>query len=185
MSLFYKTVIFIVLSVGLVLLFRASLFNARSHGFYRFFAFESILILVLLNLDYWFYSPSSFRQIISWVLLISCLFPLLTGALSLQRMGKPGNARSDLSLIGIEKTTKLVTKGIYQYIRHPIYSSLLLGSWGVFLKHLSWVGFGLALVTTILITVTAKIEEAENIGYFGSAYRDYMKNTKMFIPYLF
>ena len=47
-----------------------SLRGKRYHGIFRFFAFESILILVLLNYPVWFKDPFSLHQIISWVLLI-------------------------------------------------------------------------------------------------------------------
>ncbi|NIQ77767.1 MAG: isoprenylcysteine carboxylmethyltransferase family protein, partial [Anaerolineae bacterium] len=67
---------------------------------------------------------------------------------------------------------------------HPLYSSLLLLTWGVFLKNPSWAGCGLALGATAFLLATAKVEEAENVRYFGAAYRTYMRQTKMFIPFL-
>ena len=65
---------FIVASLGIAWLSRASLRNFRSHGFYRFFALEAILLLVWLNGEFWFYVPFSVHQIISWVLLGISLF---------------------------------------------------------------------------------------------------------------
>ena len=35
------------------------------------------------------------------------------------------------------------------------------------------------------LLVTAKVEEEENTRYFGIAYRRYMRQTKMFVPFLF
>jgi hypothetical protein len=43
-------IVFLVFSAGIVLLSWRSLRDRRSHGFYRFFAFEAILALILLNL---------------------------------------------------------------------------------------------------------------------------------------
>jgi protein-S-isoprenylcysteine O-methyltransferase Ste14 len=43
----------------------------------------------------------------------------------------------------------------------------------------------LALSATVFLVLTAKTEEVECIDYFGSAYRDYMKETRMFVPFLF
>lgn len=180
-----KIILFLVASAGLVWLSWLSLRNNRSHGFYRFFAFEVIVILILLNIDYWFYEPFSPHQIISWLLLIISLFLVIHGFQLLHKVGKPDSKRKDSSLIGIEKTTELVTVGAYRYIRHPIYSSGLFGIWGVFFKHPSWLGFFLAAITTFFLTITAKIEEAENISFFGDAYKSYMKKTKMFIPFIF
>ena len=43
----------------------------RSHGFYRFFAWEAILGLFLLNVDFWFRDPFAWYQIIAWTLLFA------------------------------------------------------------------------------------------------------------------
>jgi len=185
MTFQFKIIVFIVVSIGLAWVSRSSLCDFRSHGFYRFFAWESLLALILLNLDYWFYEPFSPHQILSWLLLIVSLFLVIHGFLLLRWVGKPDSKRNDASLVGIEKTTELVTVGAYRYIRHPLYSSFLYGSWGVFLKHPSWAGAFLAVITTFFATMTAKIEEAENVHFFGAAYQSYMKQTKMFIPFFF
>lgn len=103
----------------------------------------------------------------------------------MRRAGKQDVERNDALLMGIEKSTELVTAGAYCYIRHPMYSSFLFGAWGVFLKHYSWLSFILAGVTTFFAIMTAKSEETENIQYFGDAYKNYMKQTKMFIPFFF
>ena len=185
MTFQFKVVVFIVASVGIAWVSRSSLRNFRSHGFCRFFAWEAIVVLILLNLDYWFYKPFSIHQIVSWLLLITSLFLAIHGVQLLLMIGKPDSQRSDPSLIGIEKTTELVTLGAYRYIRHPLYSSLLFLTWGAFFKHPSWVSISLAVIITFFLTMTAKIEEAENIRFFGPAYQSYIKQTKMFIPLLF
>ena len=185
MTFQFKVIVFIVASAGIAWLSRSCLRDFRSHGFYRFFAWETILVLILINLDFWFYNPFSIYQLISWSLLIVCSYLVIHGALLLRKVGKPDPNRSDPSLIGIEKTTELVTTGVYRYIRHPLYSSLLFLTWGVFFKQPSWIGISLALITTFFLTMTAKIEEAENISFFGAAYQSYMKQTKMFIPFFF
>lgn len=180
-----KVITFIVASVGLAWISRATLSNVRSHGFYRFFAWEAIVGLVLLNLDYWFDAPFSIHQLMSWLLLIISLPLVINGVQLLRKVGKPDRERSDPALIDFERTTELVTTGVYRYIRHPLYSSLLFLAWGVFFKRPSWGGFCLAVMATLFLTVTAKVDEAENKRYFGAAYHSYMKRTKMFIPFLF
>lgn len=180
-----KIVVFLLVSAVAVWASRATFRNVRSHGFYRYFAWESILGLLLFNLDHWFDEPFSFRQLISWTLLVISGFSVIQGTLILRRMGKPSRERQDPLLYDLEKTTRLVTTGIYRYIRHPIYGSLLFLSWGVYLKNPSLVSTGLAIAATGFLVATAKVEEAENIRYFGAAYQDYIKSTKMFIPYLF
>ena len=185
MSLQIKIIIFIFASIGFVWLSWSSLRNLRSHGFYRFFAFETMAALILFNIDYWFYEPFSIRQIISWILLIISIFLVIHGSLLLHKIGKPDSKRNEPTLLGIEKTTHLVTVGAYRYIRHPIYSSGAYGVWGVFFKNPSWNTFILVMISILFLTMTAKMEEAENIHFFGSVYQDYIKQTKMFIPFLF
>jgi protein-S-isoprenylcysteine O-methyltransferase Ste14 len=180
-----KIAAFLVATVGLAYLSRASLRNARSHGFYRFFAWEAILALILLNVDAWFREPWSWHQIISWCLLLVSLYMVIHGVQLLRKIGKPDEGRDEAELVGFERTTKLVTVGAYRYIRHPLYSSLLFLTWGAFFKVPSWVGGLLALSATLLLVVTARIEEGENARFFGPAYEAYRKRTKMFIPFLF
>jgi protein-S-isoprenylcysteine O-methyltransferase Ste14 len=83
-----------------------------------------------------------------------------------------------------ENTVNLVTGGIYRYIRHPMYSSLMLLAWGAFFKHFSWPGLAVVAVTTMFLVVAGYIEEQENLAFFGPAYLDYRKTTKMFLPFL-
>ena len=70
-------------------------------------------------------------------------------------------------------------------IRHPLYSSLLILAWGVFFKDPSWLGGLLALAATLALIATAKADEAECTRFFGFAYQDYMRQTRMFVPFLF
>ncbi len=184
-----RLAVFIAMSAGLAYVSRASLKDPRSHGFYRFFAWECILVLFLLNFesfDQWFHDPFSLRQLISWFLLVASLVPAVSGVHLLRTLGKPeADVRPEGHLLGIEKTTQLVTTGVFRYIRHPLYSSLLLLGWGVFFKNPSWAGICLTLGATAFLVATARVEEAENLLYFGPAYREYMRRTKMFVPYLF
>ncbi len=184
-----KLSIFVAFSAGLIYVSRASLKAPRSHGFYRFFAWEFILGLFLLNFEnfeQWFRDPLSIRQFVSWFLLLASLVPFSLGLYQLRTLGRPDTQRrGDVPLIGIEKTTQLVTTGIFKYIRHPLYSSLFLLTWGVFFKDPSWTSGCLALGATAFLLATVKVEEEENIRYFGPAYQEYMQETKMLIPFLF
>lgn len=181
-----KAILFVVASAGIVYISRASLRNPRSHGFYRFLAWEAILALILLNVECWFRDPFSLHQVISWIFLIASAFLVLHAVHLLRMIGKPNAQRSDNEAsIGFEKTTQLVSVGAYKYIRHPMYSSLLFLTWGVLFKDLSWLSGFFALAATVFLVATAKAEEKENIRFFGTSYQTYIKQTKMFIPFLF
>lgn len=176
---------FLLGSIILVAISWKSLQHPDSHGFYRFFAWEAILGLVIINLHQWFSHWLAWYQIISWVLLFGCLIPLIFGVQSLRIKGKPNKEeRPEAQLLAFERTTKLVTSGIYKFIRHPLYSSLFLLAWGIFFKAPSQTGITLALLATLFLHATTKADEAECVQTFGIVYQEYMKRTKMFIPYV-
>jgi protein-S-isoprenylcysteine O-methyltransferase Ste14 len=180
-----KLIVFFVVTTVILWFSRKALMVQGSHGIYRSLAWESILILILLNLETWFREPFSPRQVISWILLVLSLVLVIQGVRLLKVIGKPDERREDASLVAIEKTTELVTEGVYTYIRHPLYSSLLFLTWGAFFKQPSLASGCMGVVASGFLYMTAKVEEAENITYFGEAYQEYMKRTRMFLPFLF
>lgn len=148
----------------------------RYHGIARFFAFESVFILVILNYKVWFVNPFSPAQLISWILLCLSIYIVITGFLILKRKGKPDS--------NFENTSLLVKSGIYGYIRHPLYLSIFLLGTGIVLKDPASVQILIGTINFIAVYITALIEEKEMISKFGDDYRIYMKETKMFIPYI-
>jgi protein-S-isoprenylcysteine O-methyltransferase Ste14 len=175
---------FIFCSAGLVYISRSSLLLMRGHGFYRFFAWELLLGLFVLNIHNWFDDPFCTCQLISWVLLFISIILVFEGIRFLVKYGSPSKRRKDAGLIGFEKTTMLITSGIYRYIRHPLYSSLFFLAWGIFFKSPSWLDGILSAIASGFLMLTSVAEEYENNRYFGSAYREYMQKTRMLIPFL-
>jgi protein-S-isoprenylcysteine O-methyltransferase Ste14 len=171
---------YIALLSGTVLIILFSWFLSirykRYHGIARFFAFESIFILVLLNLRVWFVKPFSVSQIASWILLLLSIYVVTTGYLLLKRKGKPDS--------NFENTSLLVKSGIYKYIRHPLYLSVFLLGTGVMLKNPATFQLILGIINLVAVYVTAHIEENEMIAKFGDEYRLYKTETKMFIPFI-
>ncbi len=179
-----KVIIFVIIAGILVYFSRASLTNPKSHGFYRFFAWIDIAALIVINSDMWFANPLAINQVISWILLMISIVLVIEGISLLQTIGKPSQSRMDNSLLGMEKTTRLVVVGLYKYIRHPLYSSLLFLGWGVFFKSITIFSTILVILATTGLVLTARKEELENTAYFGDEYQEYMKKTRMFIPYI-
>ncbi len=175
---------FIAGTVVLAYLSRASLRAPKSHGFFRFFAWELMLILLAMSHGRWGNTVSTPDQIASVVMMNISLLLVFSGYLSLFMFGKHDANRDDACLLLIEKTTRLVTRGLYRYIRHPIYSSLLFLDWGLFFKEMSWLSAGISFLASIFLLLASRAEENENIDYFGSQYQKYMASTKLFIPFL-
>ena len=184
--MFVKAVSFILLSLAIAFVSRGALRSPRSHGFVRFFAWEVMLAQFLLVVQDWFKDPFAWHQLVSWDLLLDSLVLLGFGVHALFKRGRASRAeRLDPSLFGFEKTTALVTTGIYRFIRHPLYGALLLLSWGIFFKVPGLAGGALASLATVLLTLTAMADERECVAYFGDEYRQYMRRSKRFVPFLF
>ncbi len=172
-----EIIVFLIGSIGIIWISIPSLRQPGSHGFYRFFAWEFILGAFVLNLHDWFVQPLAWHQIISWILLIASLVPIIYGVILLRTVGKPTDE--------LEATTQLVTNGIYHFIRHPLYASLLYLAWGLFFKSPSLLDGCLAVVATTFLYATARADEKECVLKFGEKYSNYMKKTRMFIPLVF
>jgi len=180
-----RLIFLISVTVYFIYVSRKALFNLKTHGFYRFFIFEACLILVLINVPYWFLNPFLPLQIISWALLVISLYLLYQSISFLRKIGGSKEREQASANYKFENTANLVKVGIYKYIRHPMYGSLLFLSLGAFLKDISVYSIILTATAVLFIILTAKTEEKENINFFGPSYSEYMKATKMFIPYIF
>lgn len=123
-------------------------------------------------------------QLISWALLFISLSLILHSTYLFKSRGGQHQRQDTPENFGFENTTTLVTDGIFKYIRHPMYTSLLLLAWGVFFKQVTVSGFAVVTLSTLFLIITAKIEEKENQKFFSDSYRDYQKNSKMFIPFV-
>ena len=66
-----------------------------------------------------------------------------------------------------------------------MYCSLLLLAWGIAWKQPGVLVMLLAVVSSVLLWLAARVEERESLAYFGDAYRDYMARSRMFVPFIF
>jgi len=177
-------IIFGFLSVPVVIVSWRALLSPGSHGFYRFFSWECILWLLAFNYRFWFEDTFSLHQILSWVLLFLSAYLVIAGVILLKKSGKPNNNRNEKSLYQFEKTSVLIETGIFKYIRHPLYASLIFLTWGIFLKNPNFNLLLVSLISTAFLYLTARCDEKECLNFFCNEYMEYMKRTKMFIPFL-
>jgi protein-S-isoprenylcysteine O-methyltransferase Ste14 len=179
-----RLIAFGLLSLPVIYLSWRTLFTIKSHGFYRFFSWECIIGLFVSNYKYWFINAFSINQIFSWIFLFVAVYLVIAGALLLKKKGKPVKNRDEKELFQFEKASELIDQGIFKYIRHPLYSSLLFLIWGIFLKNTTILLLFVAIFSSVFLYFTAIFDEKECVQFFGNRYTEYMKRTKRFIPFV-
>lgn len=78
----------------------------------------------------------------------------------------------------------LVQTGPYRWIRHPMYTALLLGTLALVLDWPSALRWGLWIVLLIDLIIKLHYEERMLLEHFGG-YRTYMAASKRLIPYVY
>lgn len=85
--------------------------------------------------------------------------------------------------LAIQKDHTLVTNGIYQYIRHPMYASHLLWAVAQILILHNWIaGFSFIIVMVPHYLIRVGNEEKMLVEQFGEEYKGYMKLTGRIFP---
>jgi protein-S-isoprenylcysteine O-methyltransferase Ste14 len=79
--------------------------------------------------------------------------------------------------------TALVTAGPYRWIRHPIYTGLLMGFVGSALTVNPW-WFAVFVLMGAYFFYSARVEERHMVATFPRVYSDYQKKTRMVIPFV-
>jgi protein-S-isoprenylcysteine O-methyltransferase Ste14 len=80
---------------------------------------------------------------------------------------------------------QLITRGIYRFIRHPIYFGVIIICFSVPLYAPSLNGFFVMSILVPLFLIRIRMEEAMLTEEFGEAYRTYMRETKKLIPFTY
>lgn len=90
------------------------------------------------------------------------------------------------SKIVLENEHELVTDGIYQYIRHPLYLGFLLLFFGFSLSFNSFISPFL-IVTGLFFIFRKRMNAEETLlkSLFGKEYTSYVKRTARLIPYMY
>ncbi len=78
---------------------------------------------------------------------------------------------------------ELVTTGPYRYVRHPIYSGIMLAMLGTALAtDLAWLA--LFVIYFVFFLFAARSEERTMLAQFPRQYPEYRRRTKMLIPFV-
>lgn len=106
-----RLALFFAASASILKLSWRALGDWRTHGFYRFFAFELLTALVLWNAPVWFRHPFSVRQLASYLLDATSIALAIEGFRLLHKIGRPSRSAARDPQLGFENTTTLVAVG--------------------------------------------------------------------------
>ncbi|WP_407675131.1 methyltransferase family protein [Pelagerythrobacter marinus] len=82
------------------------------------------------------------------------------------------------------RESRLVTEGLYRFVRHPQYIGLFLALFGEGVVHWPTIfSVGLFPVIVLAYYFLARKEEGEMIRKFGEEYRRYMRRVPMLVPH--
>jgi len=112
--------------------------------------------------------------------LVFIFIGIFTGLLALNKNKLENfNIRPD-----IKDDCTLITNGIYKYIRHPMYTSVLFSMFGVLLLYMNM--YESVIYVVLVLNMLVKMFYEENLWLCKSEeYLLYTKNTKRLIPYIF
>lgn len=79
---------------------------------------------------------------------------------------------------------ELVTSGPYHFVRHPIYSGILVAGVGTAVA-LTWLWFFAVALAGAYFIYAATVEERDMTEQFPDAYPAYKCSTKMLVPFVF
>ena len=80
---------------------------------------------------------------------------------------------------------RLVTDGYYKLIRHPIYLGEIGRALGLSITLSSLYGLVFMIIGLVFLLIRIEIEEKMLIEAFGEEYKEYQRNTKKLIPFLY
>ncbi|MDR1645529.1 MAG: isoprenylcysteine carboxylmethyltransferase family protein [Tannerellaceae bacterium] len=89
-------------------------------------------------------------------------------------------------ILEIRREHTLIIGGPYRYVRHPMYSDMILWMVSFALITANWF-YALTISAGLAIMLTFRIPDEERLmtERFGDRYRAYMKRTKRLIPFIF
>jgi protein-S-isoprenylcysteine O-methyltransferase Ste14 len=86
------------------------------------------------------------------------------------------------SVVQVKQDHELIQSGPYRWVRHPIYTGLLLAFVGTAMAIGEWRGLICVVIVAVSFWFKLKLEERWMRDNFGVAYENYMQRTKALIP---
>jgi protein-S-isoprenylcysteine O-methyltransferase Ste14 len=85
-------------------------------------------------------------------------------------------------VVQVKQDHELIERGPYRYVRHPIYTGLLLAFLGTAVAIGELRGFLAVVIVGVSFWRKLRLEERWMSEQFGTAYADYMRRVKALVP---
>jgi protein-S-isoprenylcysteine O-methyltransferase Ste14 len=148
---------------------------------YLYMQVSSLLVLFYALIDFLDYHFSRMNALEPWIILAGFLIFIGNAILrynAITTLGKYYNPR-----VALYQEHSLVTGGIYQIIRHPMYLSAILNVIAIALVFSSWGALVIMLFTVLpAVIYRINIEEEFLLAHLGKEYQQYMEQSKRMIP---
>jgi protein-S-isoprenylcysteine O-methyltransferase Ste14 len=142
-----------------------------------------VALLIRISINQKYSTGSNFAVVKNDWLIALGFFLFLTG-LSLAIWARLYLGKNWGMPMSLKQDPELVMSGPYRYIRHPIYSGILLATLGSTLSNSAYWLFVFTIMGLYFI-YSAYIEERIMQHQFPNDYPKYKKQTKMLIPFVF
>lgn len=132
-------------------------------------------VLIFSNFERDF-AVTTFATIVATILVVSAFIIFIFSVYSL---------RNSLNVAPQPvKDGQMQSRGIYKYVRHPMYAAVFLITTGIAINSGSYWKFGVAAIVFVFFFIKTKYEEnLLKAKYLG--YEKYMKNTGRYFPIIF
>lgn len=78
----------------------------------------------------------------------------------------------------------IIRKGVFRFVRHPIYLSEIILYLGLLMIHISLAAVCILIITMFFMHYISRYEEKLLLARFGKEYEEYMKEVPMWFPRL-
>lgn len=145
-------------------------------------ALALLALLAVLATGHWLAGsalPFMMPLVLYWVMNAAVIAGLVLGGVAL-RSYHLGAFIGTAQLRGTDDTAAaLSVSGLHRWMRHPLYSAVLLIVWGMARSELD---VATACWVTLYLIIGSRIEEQRLIARYGDAYRRYRSTTPAFLP---
>ena len=136
-----------------------------------------ILVISFGNLKHPIYAVNTPMRIAGIIILLGALIFRVYTATTLNN--------SYSYTLEIREGHQLVTSGLYRYIRHPIYTGVILGAFSIPIYSSSLNGFLVTILVIPLFMYRIGNEEKMLIEEYGEEYEEYQEHTWKLFPYIY